>query len=174
LTNSRKWRKLDFMPTLAEFENPYASLNAHVDVEEELAKHDYVKRQQNPYAAVEVFGECHLPDSGESKSNGEGGQQLGLPSFPEVVSATKTEFRKRCRSILLPYEPMRGKNRVLRPEFREFIKENEDKLGTTRAAIISELERFDLSSMGALNPHLNREGDSLAKKLSRISQKHSS
>lgn len=163
------------MPTLAELQNPYASLNANIDAEEELSKHAYVAKLQNPYAAIEFFGEWELEeDIGGSASGAGPRKQLKLPYISAKASVTKVSFCSRARAIFVPYEPMRGKSRVLRPEFRNFIRENENKSGPARASILAELERFDLSSMGALNPHLNREGDSIVETLKKISRKYPS
>jgi hypothetical protein len=156
------------MPSLAEFQNPYASLNINERVEDELAKHDYVARLQNPYAALEVFGEADA-----DAVTVPGREQLELPTLRKETSLSKEEFKARARAIFLQYEPMRGNRRLLRPSFRDFIKSNETKSGRVRAEILKDLERFDLSAMGALNPQLNREGDSISRKLGKISQKYS-
>lgn len=160
------------MPTLANSENPYATLNVNIEVEEELSKHAYVAKIQNPWAAIEVFGEFDPAKEEETVvAVSASKNQLELPCIPPKASLSKVEFQSRARKILLPYEPMRGGRRVLRPEFRAFIKSNEDKSSQSRAGILEELERFDLSSMGAVNPHLNREGSALVRKLEKISAK---
>jgi hypothetical protein len=163
------------VPTLAELQNPYASLNVFIDAEEELSKHEILARSQNPYVTIEIFG-AYEPEQGVMGSDLTTSvqHQPDLPCIPPNRTASKSEFQAEARRILLQYEPLKGNRRVLRPEFRDFLKVNEKKSPTSRAAILTELERFDLTSMGALNPQLNREGDSLAKKLKKISDKYPS
>lgn len=89
---------------------------------------------------------------------------------PPRCSISRVDFTSACRSIFAQYEPMRSGRRQLRTEFRAFIAKNCAKAPEARAKIIAELERYDLSKMGNLQPHLNRECEqSLLKKLADIS-----
>lgn len=155
------------MPTLAELQNPYASLSLEECAQDELAKHDLLARLQNPYATLEIFGEP------EPKAEGKNEDQLELPEFHKDVFVSKSDFVARSRAIFLQYEPMRANRRILRPEFREFMENHKTKSGRIRAEILEDLKRFDISVMGALNPHLNRESSSITQKLEKISRKYS-
>lgn len=159
------------MPRLADYNNPYASLNQNIDAEEDIERHAYLKKLQNPYAALAIFGEDQTKAVASVDSSSSA--QLEIKFISPQNELSKSEFRLRVREILLPYEPLRGTRRVaLRSQFRAFIQANEDKPSRVRAAILRDLQRYDLSSMGALNPHLNREGSAILSKLDKITNSH--
>ncbi len=76
---------------------------------------------------------------------------VGIP----LPSLTKKAYETRVRQILLGYTPL--SNGVLDPRYRKFIAETCDRSGQERAAILHELERYDLGGMTGHKPMLNRE-----------------
>ncbi|WP_068769618.1 5'-nucleotidase [Termitidicoccus mucosus] len=90
-----------------------------------------------------------------------------VPDLAPVGALTKKVFETRLREIFLGYTPLN--NGVLDPRYRKFIADNRDRPGTARAAILRELERYDLSGMTSHKPMLNREReDMVAAKLARV------
>lgn len=89
------------------------------------------------------------------------------PTLVPAAPLTKKAFETRLREIFLGYTPLN--NGVLDARYRKFIAEARDQSGSERAAILQELQRYDLSNMTTHKPMLNREReDVVASKLSRV------
>lgn len=138
-------------------ENPYAQLSVFGEPEEDAndRAHRYVALLQNPYASLSVFDQ-------------EGDEMMAAPSQVELpIGSTssvntrkrqgisKSAFEKGCREILRQYEPLNLGTTRLRPQFVDFIKQNQKKAAESRAAILEQLSRYNLGE--CLHPHLNRE-----------------
>lgn len=136
--------------------NQYAKLSM-LDDEESV---------ENPVRAVRQGVFEFLPTASDAHLAAEV-QRPGMPETRHSIS--RADFTTACRSIFAQYEPLQSGRKQLRPEFRKFISVNGVKSPEARAKIISELERYDLSKMGGIQPHLNREHEaSLLKKLAAV------
>lgn len=119
---------------------------------QELAHH-YRLPSANPYSRI----------SAEIES-----APLVESSLPQVkISAGY--FKREATRILHQYSPSVGKRRILRSEFRTFVDTNVTKPPTSRAQILSELRKYDLSASGFAEPLFNRElSDRVVNKLLHI------
>jgi hypothetical protein len=145
---------------LIKLQNPYAKLSVYDDppLDEAAARSDYLRRLQNPYASL---GVAEISQSGN---------QRGDKADAKKRTISKADFQSRCRAILFQYVPLAETRGRLRAEFRDFIAKNSDRSGDVRHKVLHELERYDLSVLGDVKPHLNRERqEALLAKLKKIS-----
>ena len=156
-------RRSDYIRLL---ENPYAELS----IEDETSpRREYIHRLQNPYASIDVSEGVPLIQGAQATSCDDVGLNEPVISGIEAVESTKgsvfrsdkpgaskSDFETGCRRIFRQYIPLDG-GRRLRLEYQEFIIEGKEKSPQRRAAILQELERYDLASLGNVKPYLNRE-----------------
>lgn len=165
---------------LRRLENPYATL----DVEEERdPRRQYIFLLQNPYANLEVDRLTTVGPSRplvNSRANAPARQPslLGLEPVTErkgrasKATLSKAEFEAKCRAIFRQYTPFSDIRHRLRAEYTEFIFEGKALEGPSRFAILSELQRYDLATLGEIRPYLNREREAeLRSKLKSILDK---
>lgn len=89
------------------------------------------------------------------------------PTLAPLTPVTKKVFETRLREIFLGYTPLH--NGVLDARYRKFIADTRDRSASERAAIMQELQRYDLSNLTTHKPMLNREReDMVASKLARV------
>jgi hypothetical protein len=138
-------------------ENPYAQLSVFEEPEEDVnaQAHRYVALLQNPYASLSVFDQ-----EGDEMTVAPSQVELPIGSTSSVNTRarpgiSKSAFAKGCREILRQYEPLNLGTTRLRPQFLDFIKQNQKKGAESRAAILEQLSRYNLGE--CLHPHLNRE-----------------
>ena len=138
-------------------QNPYAQLSIFGEPKEDInaRAHRYVALLQNPYASLSLFDQ-----EGDEMTATPLQIELPIASASSVNTKPKAEisksaFAKGCREILRQYEPLNTGTTRLRPQFVDFIKQNQNKSPETRAAILEQLSRYNLG--GCLHPHLNRE-----------------
>jgi transposase len=152
-------------PHLKRLGNPYASLQDAGDVGQEALtvtsrlSHDvqepYV-RHPYAFASMEADG---IPIAAVA---------VRPPTAFIVGTASKAEFRAKCRRIFEQYIPALEKGR-LREHHRDFILRNESRSAATRYLLLRGLEKYDLSTVPGLRAHFNRERESLtAEKLKQI------
>ena len=106
--------------------------------------HRYVALLQNPYASLSVFDK-----EGEEMTAAPLQIELPIGSTSSVntkpsAGIIKSAFAKGCREILRQYEPLNTGTTRLRPQFVDFIKQNQTKSPETRAAILEQLSRYNL------------------------------
>jgi hypothetical protein len=159
-------RRSDYIRLL---QNPYAELS----IEGEISpRREYIHRLQNPYASIEISEELLLSQGAQTTLGEDASLKEPFISGVEAVRSTKgsvfrsdkpgvskSDFETGCRRIFGQYIPLDG-NRRLRPEYQEFIIEGKAKDPQRRAAILEELERYDLVLLGNVKPYLNRERES--------------
>jgi hypothetical protein len=150
-------------------QNPYAELS----IEDETSpRREYIHRLQNPYASIEISEEVLLRRAAQTTPGEDASLKEPVISGIEAFRSTKgsvfrsdkpgvskSDFEMGCRRIFRQYIPLDG-GRRLRPEYQEFILEGKTKSPQRRAAILQELERYDLAVLGNVKPYLNRERES--------------
>jgi hypothetical protein len=159
-------RRSDYIRLL---QNPYAELSIE---EERSPRRNYVHRLQNPYATLEVSDEVALTHGTLTTPRKDADLKEPVTSPIEAAESTKgsvfkseklgvskADFETRCRHIFRQYMPLDA-GRRLRPEYQEFIIDGKLRNAQRRAAILRELERYDLVLLGNVKPYLNRERES--------------
>ncbi len=149
--------KPDYMRAyLKRLGNPYASLQVVDDAGQKDAsiisndpQRPYVR---HPYAYASMEADSDTAESDVTS--------CAISKHPAKVVLTKAEFRARCRRIFEQYIPAIEKGR-LRRYHRDFITRNESRTPTTRYLLVSELQKYDLSTIPGLKAHFNRETESL-------------
>jgi hypothetical protein len=153
-------RRSDYIRLL---QDPYAELSIE---EERTPRREYINRLQNPYASLEVSEEVAQTRGGQTTLGMDAGLKGPIVSGIEAaegpvfrageLGVSQSEFETRCRRIFRQYMPSEQGKR-LRPEYLDFIGEGKAKNARRRAAIVRELERYDLALLGSVKPYLNRE-----------------
>jgi hypothetical protein len=156
---------------LRRLENPYAKLSMGEEMDDRQA---FIRLLQDPYAVIEtsddsLFGSIAAEHQNLAISN----ETELLPANNGVQSISQRDFATRCRSIFMQYTPLTDGHQHLQPDYQDFIVRGKKKDGRVRIAILEDLERFDLSDLGGIKPHLNRERvAALRAKLTAILNKH--
>jgi hypothetical protein len=128
--------------------NPYASLQTFAAPElRTLTEREraYVRLLENQYAPLSIG----ITAQGNPSS-------LKSPEVRVLKSVPKAEFQKECRRIFGQYIPAVEKGR-LRHHHRGFISRNVGRAPGIRAALLSELRKYDLGDLPGFQARFNRE-----------------
>lgn len=171
-------------------ENPYALLSV-IDEDElaaapdrESARHEALRRTENPYATHEVFPELVLTEPTQDVSKVRVPRTMKKPEparLQEELSlgasslgpsrVSMVDYNRRVRQILLSYLPMDRGSRILPKPYRDFL-ERHSGSPEERAVALEELEQYALPIADGFKPIFNREReDHLLAKLDGISRR---
>ena len=123
-------------------QNPYAIESIEPPIGEIS---QYVKISGNPYASLT---ELYDPRDDDRIQEIKG---IRLPG-----RATKLEFKKECRRILIQYIP-REEKRQIRSTHSDFIQRNENRDPEERYELLAAMQRYDLSKNTDYQIYFNRE-----------------
>lgn len=119
----------------------------------------YVRRLQNPYAWLGVLDDPdlvkHVPAVGLPAHRRRQPQSSATDSAGTV---SKAEFRNICRRVFCQYIPQ-AEGRRIRQHHRDFILRNESRSPRVRHALLSALQKYDLSDIPGVTTQFNRERD---------------
>lgn len=150
MANDPKERSALRKAYLRRLGNPYASLQVPEDDFEIYSERQRAYRERgNPYAKLssgpEEVEDRHIPS--ERSANSE---------IERPAALSKADFQTQCRDIFRPYIPHAEKGR-LRAHHRRFIARHEARSPITRARLVRELRKYDISTLQGVRAYFNRE-----------------
>lgn len=153
-------------------QNPYAHVEElHEDDDFMERVHATRRILENPHALQEyLFDESGEAIDCSAQPSPLANDQRRTTSDATRRTVSKREFQQRARQILRGYTPDTRRRR-LPDHHRQFITRNESRPSLERAALLAELEKYDLSNTPGVTTYFNRERETFTEaKLRQIEQ----